>query len=87
MYIDVLTADDTPRNFENILRTPMSAIDTFNWTLQQEAPQPDESMKKFIDDKRDYLLSLRSEDERRRFVRELAVQLKQMRGSAPAKRN
>ncbi|HLX13017.1 MAG TPA: hypothetical protein VKS81_09405 [Bacteroidota bacterium] len=54
----------------------MSAIDTFNWLIKDVFPEPDEPANNLIRSKRSYLLNLRSEDERQRFVNELTVQLK-----------
>ena len=54
----------------------MSAIDTFNWLIKDVYPEPDESAANVIRAKRSYLLNLRSEDERQRFVNELTIELK-----------
>lgn len=49
----------------------MAAIDTFDWYIQPFLSSADEETKKFLMEERKYLLNLRSEDERQRFVEEL----------------
>jgi hypothetical protein len=49
----------------------MAAIDTFDWLVKQVWPKPDAEAKRFIDDQRDYILTIRNEDERIRFIEEL----------------
>ncbi len=46
----------------------MSALDTFDWFVSMAVKNPDEELKKFIESQRQYLLALREEDERLRFV-------------------
>jgi hypothetical protein len=46
----------------------MAAVDTFEWFIANSVPEPDPGMEKYIRQGREYLLTLRSEDERRRFV-------------------
>ncbi|MFQ5798681.1 MAG: hypothetical protein ACE5H0_08315 [Bacteroidota bacterium] len=48
----------------------MSAMDTFDWFVSTALKNPDEELKKFIDSQRQYLLTLREEDEKQRFVQE-----------------
>jgi hypothetical protein len=53
----------------------MASIDTFQLVIKETFPRPDEHVAKMIEEKREYLFSLRSEDERQRFVDELAKEL------------
>jgi hypothetical protein len=46
----------------------MSAIDTFEWYVRSSLKEETPEVRTRIMEHRDYLLSLRSEDERRRFV-------------------
>lgn len=48
----------------------MSAMDTFDWFVSTALKNPDEELKKFIHSQRQYLLTLREEDEKQRFVQE-----------------
>jgi len=57
----------------------MAARDTFEWLAGQFWPNPDEEAKKFIHERREYLLTIRNENERERFVQELHTQLREMK--------
>ncbi|HEY6191261.1 MAG TPA: hypothetical protein VI215_02935 [Bacteroidota bacterium] len=46
----------------------MSAVDTFEWYVSSFMKEGTPEIRKLVAENRDYLLSLRSEDERRRFV-------------------
>jgi hypothetical protein len=46
----------------------MSAVDTFEWYVSSFMKDETPEIRKLVAENRDYLLSLRSEDERRRFV-------------------
>ena len=46
----------------------MSALDTFEWYVSTQAPGRNPADEKFIRDQRELLFTLRSEDERQRFV-------------------
>lgn len=48
----------------------MSALDTFDWFVSTAVKNPNDDLKKFIDSQRQYLLNLREEDEKQRFVQE-----------------
>jgi hypothetical protein len=54
----------------------MSAIDAFYWLVKDVFPNPNEQTKSLIQSNRSYLLNLRSEDERHRYVEELTRQYK-----------
>jgi hypothetical protein len=49
----------------------MAAIDTFQWLINDVFQNPNAQEKDLIEGKREYLFSLRSEDERQRYVGEL----------------
>jgi hypothetical protein len=57
----------------------MAAVQTFEWFVQQFWPNPDEATKKAIQRHRDYLLKLRSENERLRYVEELMHEAQEMK--------
>ena len=57
----------------------MASIETFEWLFREFWPNPDAEGKRMIDDRRDYLLNIRSEDERRRYIGELIEQLREMK--------
>ena len=46
----------------------MSAIDTFDWYTEKVRKDLDEKSRDFLKKQRRYLMDLRSEDERKRFV-------------------
>jgi hypothetical protein len=49
----------------------MAAIDTFEWLVQLVWPNPDSETRRFLREQRDYILKIRNEDERARFIEEL----------------
>ena len=57
----------------------MAARETFEWLASQFWPNPDKDAKKFIHEKREYLLNIRNENERERYVQELHVQLRELK--------
>ena len=63
----------------------MSALDTFQWLVADVFHSPDEPTRKMIDDKRDYLFTLRSEDERQRFVDSLVREFKVPKNASESK--
>jgi hypothetical protein len=64
------------RKRSNSAGNSMAAIDTFQWLINDLFHHPDSEEKKMIEGRREYLFSLRSEDERQRFVDELIRELK-----------
>jgi hypothetical protein len=56
----------------------MPALESFDWYLQQVSPQLGEEVRKYLEAQRRYLLTLRNEDERRRFVANVIQQVKEM---------
>jgi len=57
----------------------MAAIDTYDWVVQRFLPNPDDATKKFLRDQREYLLSIRDENQRRRFVAGLVEEIREER--------
>lgn len=56
----------------------MPALETFDWLKNEIWPMANEDLRRFLTAQRDYLLKIRSEDERRRFTDELIRQVKDM---------
>lgn len=54
----------------------MAAIDTFDWLVSTGLKNPDDELTKFVVAQRTYLLTLRNEDERQRFVNELMLEFR-----------
>ncbi len=49
----------------------MPAIETFDWFKKQVWDQVDESTRALLDDQRGYLLEIRNENERLRFIEDV----------------
>jgi hypothetical protein len=62
----------------------MAAIDTFEWYLSELQSGISPDLEQYIRSQREYMLTLRSEDERQRFVEEVVREVRQ-RGSSKAK--
>ena len=60
----------------------MSALDTFEQFIFAQVPSTMPELRRYLDDQRRYLLTLRSEDERQRVVEEI---MKEMRKAAVRK--
>ncbi len=54
----------------------MAAIDTFDWLKKEVWANLADDGRRFLDLQRDYLLKIRNENERRRFVEDLMVEVK-----------
>ena len=54
----------------------MPAIDTFDWLKKQVWDQLSEDARRDLERRRDYLLEIRNENERRRFVDDLMKEVK-----------
>ncbi len=52
----------------------MAAINTFEWYLGEFFPHPDTPTEELLRARRRYLMDIRSEDERKRYVDELVEQ-------------
>lgn len=57
----------------------MPAIDTFEWFVHQFYPQPDPATLDLIRREREYLLDIRNENERLRYVDELLRRVRESR--------
>ena len=53
----------------------MSAIDTFNWYVESRLRDSKEEIADLVESERQYLFTLRSEDERQRAVEEFVQRL------------
>ncbi len=56
----------------------MAAADTFDWFVSSLGKDRNENVGKYIRDSRKYLLTLRSEDERQRFVEQVIAEIRRM---------
>ena len=54
----------------------MPALDTFDWFKKEIWPKANDEVKKFLDDRRDYLLQIRNENERRRLIEKIITEIK-----------
>ena len=59
----------------------MAALDMFEWFVSTQLKKPEMEIQAYIRNQRDYLFSLRSEDERQRTVDETIASLHEMIGS------
>ncbi len=57
----------------------MAAIDTFDWFVERFYPAPDEETAGFIRGERQYILSIRNENERLRYIETLMQQVRDER--------
>lgn len=55
----------------------MPAVDTFDWFKNQVWDQLTDEAQRALDGQRDYLLTIRNENERRRFIEDLMKDVKQ----------
>jgi hypothetical protein len=60
----------------------MPAIDTFEWFVQKFYPHPDSVTQELIRREREYLLDIRTENERLRYIDELVRRVRESRKSA-----
>lgn len=54
----------------------MPAIDTFDWFKRQLWSLTDDESRAFLRDQRQYLMTIRNEDERRRYTEEIMKDVK-----------
>ena len=54
----------------------MAAIETFDWFKHQVWDYLSEEARRGLDEQRDYLLTIRNENERRRFIEDLMKDVK-----------
>ncbi len=57
----------------------MPAIETFDWFRKEVWSSLDEEARKYLETQRDYLLILRNEDERRRFIEEVISSTRELK--------
>ena len=63
----------------------MPAIQSFDWYTQQVWSSLDQETRKSLTEKRDYLLRIRNEDERRRFTEEVMKEVRsKIRKASPS---
>jgi hypothetical protein len=58
-------------------KSSMPAIDTFDWFKKQVWDQLTDDARRALDLQRDYMLTIRNENERRRFIEDLMKDVKQ----------
>ncbi|MBI4418320.1 MAG: hypothetical protein HY563_06050 [Ignavibacteriales bacterium] len=56
----------------------MPALETFDWFMNQIEPRSHEGVRKYLEEQRQYLLNIRNENERRRFVEEVMLEARAM---------
>ncbi|MEX2117403.1 MAG: hypothetical protein WEB37_10995 [Bacteroidota bacterium] len=54
----------------------MSALVTFDWLKNELWPNAQTDLRLFLEEKRRYLLNIRNENERRRFVEEIMLEVR-----------
>lgn len=59
----------------------MPAIETFDWLKKELWPTAQNDLRLFLEEKRKYLLNIRNENERRRFVDEILLEVRSRLGS------
>ena len=60
----------------------MAAIDTFDWFAEKFFTTPDDQTKQFLREERRYLLSIRNENERLRYIETLMRQTRSSQNAA-----
>ena len=56
----------------------MAAVDAFDWFVETLGTHSDPALRRLVKDQREYLLTLRSEDERQRYVEEALAECRAM---------
>jgi tetrahydrodipicolinate N-succinyltransferase len=54
----------------------MAAMETFDWLKNEIWPQANDEIKKFLEERREYILQIRNENERRRLIDEIMTDVK-----------
>ena len=57
----------------------MAALETFEWIVEQYLSNPDAEARKLVNSQRNYLLTIRSEDERQRYLEVLVHQIRDLK--------
>ncbi|MEX1140357.1 MAG: hypothetical protein WEB33_06925 [Bacteroidota bacterium] len=58
----------------------MPAIETFDWLKKELWPTAQNDLRLYLEEKRKYLLNIRNENERRRFVDEILLEVRSLVG-------
>ncbi len=56
----------------------MPAVETFDWFTKGVWPQAGEELRRLMEQEREYLLNIRNENERRRFVEEVMLEVRSL---------
>ncbi|MEP0821917.1 MAG: hypothetical protein HRF44_03630 [Ignavibacterium sp.] len=56
----------------------MSALETFDWLSREVQSRATEAVQKYLREQRAYLLNIRNENERRRFVEEVMLEARSL---------
>lgn len=54
----------------------MPALDTFEWFKKEIWPKANDEVKKFLEERREYFLQVKTENERRHLVEEIISEVK-----------
>lgn len=54
----------------------MPAIETFDWFKNEIWPKANDDIRKFLEERREYFLHIRNENERRRLIDEIMTEVK-----------
>jgi hypothetical protein len=57
----------------------MAALETFEWIVGQSLSSPDAETRKLVNSQRNYLLTIRSEDERQKYLEVFVHQIRDMK--------
>ena len=62
----------------------MAAIDTFDWFSEKFYPTPDDETRRFLREERTYILAIKNENERLRYIDTLIRQVRESQKAARA---
>lgn len=54
----------------------MPALETFDWLRNELWPHAQNDLRRYLEEKRKYLLNIRNENERRRFIEEIMTEVR-----------
>ena len=57
----------------------MAALETFEWIVAQSLLNPDSETRELVNSQRKYLLTMRSEDERQRYLEVLVSHMRDLK--------
>ncbi len=79
-HLGVAEIDSLGKNLEvdvtHNQETGMSALETFDWFKNEISLKANDEMKKFLEERREYLLRMRNENERRRLIEEIIAEVR-----------